>query len=345
VSVVLCVVDTCRPIRGDHLGECDRADCPGCLPRTAEQPLAVCTACRLRALDRLTELGLGTVHAADADAESRTLPSLYEALLQPSRITSITRGARGDERPLAMSDDARQAREGIDRLLAEWCDVLRRNKWQTVHGRPMLTRRGHPLPRPTVAARTAHVLRHVRELLADPVYADQLVHDVDWAWTQSRRSAYPQPPTGYVVGPCPVGRGDDEVCGGEVRATIDTLDEDGWANCRTCGTSAVIGWWMAQMPAETYEWLPMKALQWHLTIRAGRQVPAVTIRSWARDPAVLPARVVGVVPFAGDVSRHSLGRVEYRVADALRLTELGRGRGRPPGVPRARRSVEDGVPA
>lgn len=341
-----CIVETCEPIKNAHrLIGCTGKDCRGCLPRNAEPGILVCTACRLRVADRLTELGLGTVHAADPGA-SRTLPSLHDALLQPSRIPSATRGGKGDERPLQLAEDALKGRDVIERVVTEWAAELTRrfNVWSVPPPlvKPVIAYLRSAPHDATVKARTAFVLAHLRELLADPEHADQVVHDVDWAWIEARRRAYPQPPAGHVIGACPVGTGDGP-CGGEVRAIIDSIDEDGWARCKSCKTSADIDYWLALMPSEAVDWLPMRALRWHLTLHASRQISDVTIRSWARDPAALPARRVGVVPYAGEVTAQTAGRVEYRVTDALQLAELGRRRGRPPGPPRPRRPVDDTV--
>lgn len=307
---IFCVVEACRPIKGSHLDDCDSPDdqCRGCLPRLAEPDLRTCTACRLRSGDQLTELGIGVVHAADNEADSRTLPSLWHALLQPSRIASVTRGPGGDEVPTAMSDGALEARTAIEQLARRYGSAYD----------AMSAPAGVP-------EKLVSVLRFLRHWLAQDE-AGEFVRQVDEAYALARRRAYPQPPRGTLIGSCPVGRPSDEPdavldeqgrarCGGDVRAIVEGWDEDGWASCRKCGTRAVIAWWLAQMPPEVVDWMTMRALRWHLLIQLGRSVGEKTIRSWAHrwqldDRCDLRSK-----------------QTEYRVRQALELARDGR-RGR-----------------
>ena len=70
---------------------------------------------------------------------------------------------------------------------------------------------------------------------------------VNDAWRDARRWAHPQSRDGYVIGTCLVGTPDGP-CGGELRAIVDSVSEDGWARCRTCKTSALVDWWLRHEP-------------------------------------------------------------------------------------------------
>lgn len=343
---LLCMVEKCKPIRGAHRNTCAETDCKGCLPRTAEYPREVCTACRLRFGDRLTELGIGVTHAADQDAESRTLPSLYDALSEPTRALHLTRGGfngePGDDdtdpmtlapKPMTLAAEAIEARHQIRAALVGWCVVLSEDVHLPVAGRTIpdlgtIIRKGHPLPADTMPAMTAHILRHSRELLADPVHAPRLVAEIDELWVEGRRRAYPTPPPGHVIGPCPVGTPGGQPCGGPVRALVDTYDEDGWASCPKCKTKAVIDWWLALMPPEHHEWLPERALLWHLTLHAHRQIHRKNLYSWSKPST---ARPWPELPSVCDIRTR---RTLYHVETALDLCRLERRRGRPAQQPR-----------
>jgi hypothetical protein len=348
LTIRFCAAGTCPPIAGDHADDCeDPTNCWGCLRRRAEGSLAVCTACRLRFADRLLNLGIGQVHSAHEGA-GQTLPSLYDALLQPTRIASATPSGRSDEPPLALADGPLAARREIERLLASWCGTLHRDIFtERTDGTPVLVRLGHRMFGSSVPIRTEHVLWYSRELLADPYLADQLVTEVDAAYVEAFRQAFPAVPPGQVIGTCPLVYSDESICGGKVRAVVETADAEGKARCQLCRTSKPIREWLALMQAQVQqpEWLTMPDLRWHLTILAERTVSPFTIRSWARDQAVLPTRRPGVVPYAGErrgEGRGSAGQVEYLVTAAVALARAGRGRGRPPAP---RRPLDDTVPA
>ena len=145
------------------------------------------------------------------------------------------------------------------------------------------------------------------------------------SWRETLLRAYPQSDEGRIIGTCSVGVPEGP-CGGELWVAGPTVTGDRWAQCRTCKTSALVDWWLAQMPPEQHEWLPMRALRWHLLLHVGRRVSDVTIRSWARDPEILPTRQVDA---AGEVlltggTEIATGRAEYRVRDVLELAESGR---------------------
>lgn len=282
----------CRPIRGSHLGGCDDEKCRGCLPQLAADPLKCCAACNLRVSDRLKELA-----------------QLWVDLLTPTRSAGGGKRAPGSERPQALGSEAREARTAIRRLLTTWCGVL-------------VDDFGVAVPGPAVEVRVARLLAHLPRLLADPRHAEQLIHDVDMAWAEGRRRAYPAAPQGHHIGDCPVGTPAGP-CGGPVRAVVGEFDEAGWAECRTCKTKAVIEWWLALMPPEQHEWLPMKALRWHLTLHSGRQIAEQTIRNWASPTARNPD------PALPSMTDTETQRIVYRVEEARALCELTRRRGRP----------------
>jgi hypothetical protein len=127
---------------------------------------------------------------------------------------------------------------------------------------------------------------------------------------------------GHIIGACPVGFPEGE-CGGELwvtGASAKSATEDRWARCRTCKTSALVDWWLAQMSPATQEWLPMRALRWHLLLRLGRRVSDATIRAWARDPELLATRRIGASGAESRSDTNEPGRAEYRVRDVLVLT-------------------------
>jgi hypothetical protein len=77
------------------------------------------------------------------------------------------------------------------------------------------------------------------------------------------------------------------------------------------------------MPPEQQEWLGMKALRWHLTLRCGRQIAESTIRSWAEPPAR------GGWPALTVVYDLASRRPLYRAEEARQLCEQYRRRQRP----------------
>jgi hypothetical protein len=133
--------------------------------------------------------------------------------------------------------------------------------------------------------------------------------DVDDTARETRSRAYPQS-LGEHIGTCPVGAPEGP-CGGELWTSHDPTSSDGatddrWARCLNCKASGLVDFWLAQMPAEATEWLPLRALRWRLLLHIGRKVPDAIIHAWAGDPEVLPTRRVSAA-------------VEYRVPDVLEL--------------------------
>lgn len=309
------LVQHCRPMRGVHLDACNGENCSGCMPKLAEEPLLCCTSCRLRVEDCLAEL-----------------PGLWDDLVTPTRSGGSAKRAVGAERPTLLGDEARNARDAAERLLEIWCAVLPPVAWGSSWpnawavppplAAPVLIRRAGGIPAKTIPRMASRVSGYVRWLLADPVHADQLIHDVDVVHHEAHRRAYPARPLGHTIGSCPVGTAEGP-CGGQVRAVVDTLDELGWARCGACQTSADIDWWQALMPPEAHEWLGMKALRWHLTLHCHRQIGESTIRTWATPTARTPWPAL---PSVCDVASR---RPLYRVAEARELCEMSRRRGRP----------------
>ncbi len=289
----------CQPIRGSHLDACAGADprCPGCMPRVAEDGLLVCPACRLRMEDRVAEL-----------------PTLWADLLRPTRVSAPTRSVLGEDRPLALGDAARNARDSVHRLLTMLAATAA----------PRI-----PIRRPTTPGGMAlRISAHLPRLLdgPDPDAVTQLVHDVDTVWREAHRRAYPAAPAGSFIGACTVTT-PDGLCGGPVRAEVDDMMVAGWAVCGTCRTGGALDWWQAQMPDGGAEWLGMRDLRWHLVLHCHRQIGESTIRGWAapsaRDPWPALPSVVDIA------SRRPL----YRVEEARELCGLNRRRGRPRSAP------------
>jgi hypothetical protein len=63
---------------------------------------------------------------------------------------------------------------------------------------------------------------------------------------ETRPSVLPPLLDGYVIGDCTVGT-PEGVCGGELRATVNSPSKDWWAHCRTCKTSVLVDWWLAKI--------------------------------------------------------------------------------------------------
>jgi hypothetical protein len=268
-----CIVKHCPPIITDHEPGCPRGACTGCRRRLTALGLSTCTACAQRVSDRLSEL-----------------PGLYTALLDPSRIASVTGGGGSDlGTPSSMSDGALASRAEILALYRRW--ALRVSNLATGTGQ--------------------HDIGWILALPAGPEFVDE----VDLIWAEASCRAYPEPPEGLLIGPCPVGT-PEGLCGGEVRSTRATADvTGGWATCRRCKTSANIDWWLAAMPVAEIEWLRMRPLLWHMHLVTGRKITESTVRSWSRHDSI-------------DV-RIKFGHPEYRVKQAVELARLNRGRGRP----------------
>jgi hypothetical protein len=145
--------------------------------------------------------------------------------------------------------------------------------------------------------------------------------DVNDTWRETLSQADSLPSEGRIIGACPIGFPEGE-CGGELWATDATASEDRWALCRICKTSALVDWWYAQMSPVTQEWLPMRALRWHLLLHVGRRISDATIRGWARDPDLLATRRITRAGLASPSGNGDdvTGRAEYRVQDVLQLT-------------------------
>jgi hypothetical protein len=62
---------------------------------------------------------------------------------------------------------------------------------------------------------------------------------------ETRSPVLPQLLDDCVVGTSPVGT-PDGLCGGEVRASVESQTMDWWARCRTCKTSALVDWWFGR---------------------------------------------------------------------------------------------------
>ena len=87
------------------------------------------------------------------------------------------------------------------------------------------------------------------------------------------------------LGECPLEGDDGQVCGGQVRAYPEHLDEDGdaWASCRSCGTKAVASWWEAQMfPDGTSRLVTADGVVTLLHRTYGRVVTPSAVRKWVQ---------------------------------------------------------------
>lgn len=218
-------------------------DCTGCAPRPALPGGMVCMTCWER-----------TTTALD------TLIEIYEDLLTPTRVAYSGRVTGTAESRLVLADGPRWSREWIRVMLLHWRGILARpvepSKAQRdadTHARKERTRilmaggtpgplpdplpagpYGRGLSRPTSSdphdtIRAVH--RHAEWLLASE-HADQFVYDVLACHADATRTAYPAPPAGVLLGPCPLPTDDDGTpCGGPVRAKVGTLV----ITCPTCG--------------------------------------------------------------------------------------------------------------
>lgn len=167
---LLCVIESCQCELDAHLSSCHRVGCRGCLPLRAEKNSYACTACRLRARDRLGELA-----------------QLWHDLLTPTRVPSSGgRAGGGTERPQTLADPAVQARGQIQVALTAWCQTLGLDLGQ----------------QPAVRTMVIHLLAHLPQILASE-HAARFAEAVDELWADARRSAYPAAPTGTALGRCP----------------------------------------------------------------------------------------------------------------------------------------------
>ena len=283
---LLCVVANCRPMIGEHQRGCEDDRCRGCQPKLAAKPLQVCRACELRVLDELA-----------------ALPRLYADLLTPTRSAAAGQKGKGAERPQTLGDEALKARSTLRVALVGWCLLLEEKPFALSP------------PADNVPAMARHLAASAPRVLASE-HAERLAAEVDEIHHDARRRAYPAPPLGHVIGHCPEPDQwvENRACDGDVRALIDTMDGQGWANCMRCGTKAVIEWWQQRMPADHPEWMGMADLRWHLSIIHMQHVPEGTIKSWTQprnetEPSKLPTRLT------------SEGRVQYHVPRAVELAK------------------------
>lgn len=302
---LLCVVERCRPFKGEHLPGCEDERCRGCLPRPADLPLLVCRACTLRTEDQLTEL-----------------PNLRVDLLTPTRTRAGGRpsleGAEREPGPATLPEVRSPAPDGAMAERHELRDLV--HKWIRYlidqHHTPAWDLR-------TGAYR--YILEHHRLLLADVDQAAAFVADLDDATRRARAKAYPSPPPGQALGECPT-------CGTLVRA-----DGHGPATCRGCGAKRSLDEWqqllVGDLSAETSAIGP-DIVAW-LSARHAREVTTATLRQWAsrgalvarpaeQKPAESPDKPDQTPPGRERVTVRRLGtdqyaRALYSVADAARI--------------------------
>jgi hypothetical protein len=280
---LLCVIAACQCELDAHLAGCNSERCRGCLPLRAEKGSRACTACRLRAWDRLGELA-----------------SLYDALLQPTRVPSGGgKASGGTERPQTLAEPAVRAREAIKVALVGWCCLLEEDL-------------GAPLPEEdTVRAIVVHLLRHLRTLLGSE-HAERLCEEIDELWSEGRRRAFPTGPSGQALGRCPA-------CDTLVRSSTAHGD----IRCRGCGQTRTVDEWqqllVGDLAADASATLGDLA-SW-LSTRYGRAVEIATLWQWTSRGVMVAgpdgARARVHLARTGDdpASRAAL----YSVADAARI--------------------------
>ncbi|GAB6902503.1 hypothetical protein [Kineosporia succinea] len=287
-----CVVETWHPLKGEHVLGCEDERCRGCAPRPAEPPLLVCTPCRLRTEDHLTELpALRVDLLTPTRPRAGGGPSLEDAVRDrtPTTLAEVRSPA---------SDAALSERHDLRDLVLKWVRYLIDH-----HGTPAWDVR-------TGAYR--YILEHYRLLLADVDQAATFVEQLDDALRRARRRAYPSGPPGQALGECPT-------CGVMVRA-----EGLGPATCRGCGATRSIDEWQQVLAGDLsgeVAAIGPDIAAW-LSARHAREVTPSTVRQWASRGALVDRRP----PLLGRerVTVRRLGtddyaRALYSVADARRI--------------------------
>ena len=289
--------------------------CRGCAPRPSVPGGLVCVACWERTTEALMEL-----------------PELYRDLLAPTRAPGGARVSGGEtEAPLVLGDAPRLSREWLKGVLLHWALVLSAPiAPATIPGVPR-QRTGEPTPHGRALSRpvsdnpevtAAVVLRHAEWLLAQPEYADQLVHDVEAVHRDARRTAYPSGPTGLLLGTCPrtVARPTPEdpqavgPCGAPVRA----YERRDLIACPGCGTVAdPLQWraWMVTPPGEDADALAdAYALATWLSLEHCRVITPDVIRTWVRRGTRVGVLARPVDTAGAPLLTRERGRILYSVA-------------------------------
>jgi hypothetical protein len=295
---VLCALPDCRPVLGTHTTTCTDDRCRGCYPKLAEDGLQVCTSCRYRATDRVTELR-----------------HLYTALLTPTR-THAGGGRQADpdddNAPATLaevaspgSDGALGARHLIRDYLIRWTNTL--------------VGMGHPHPGQADLAH--YVAGNALYLLADPTEAPPFAADTNTVHDTARRNAYPSAPAGQALGECPD-------CGTVVRANTGT---DLHVTCRGCGTSRTIPGWQAVLVGDLSKEATAIGpdLAAYLSALHQRAITLTTIRHWSNRGARITVQGKGKLHRIERLGTDTASRALYSIADATYIAEALYGKANP----------------
>jgi hypothetical protein len=132
-----------------------------------------------------------------------------------------------------------------------------------------------------IEALREHVDRHLSWLLANPEHADQLVHDVAFAWSAARA----------CVRSAPIGVPVECKCGERVRLDADSGDPDKIFTC-VCGEWGTLSWWWEQVAPRLGDGpLPLSDLPQWLATNHDLVVGWEQLRNWARSdrsPRLVP---------------------------------------------------------
>lgn len=153
--------------------------------------------------------------------------------------------------------------------------------------------------------------------LAEHEAAGDIDDEIRYAAEQVSRITDPRRKDWLIIGDCPCEIVDDEtgegaVCGGKVRAWPD-IEGRHDPRCMTCGTEAVLDWWMARIvgnPA-TAPLVTIHELISIIAYQTGRVVPAETIKTWRKRGKIRAE------------SRDAKGRALYRHAEVVRYIVSG----------------------
>ena len=291
VPRLLCVADTCQPLIGEHVANCEDQRCRGCLPKPAADELLVCRQCRLRTTGRIEKL-----------------PDLYVDLLTPTRAPAgggTQPGDQGDDAPATLaettspaSDGALGARAQIRAVMVSWVKVLDEDF-------------AKPVPADTIEALIAHVDWWSLTLLADAEHAGQFVAEIDELYREATRQAYPSAPLGQALGVCPT-------CATTVRSATTW----GRIECRGCGAVRTVDQWIALLIGDLRDEtsaIGPDLVAW-LSARHNRPVSITALRHWATRGARIPKPEGGMqVVYLGRIGTDEYHRALYSVADAARI--------------------------
>jgi hypothetical protein len=315
----LCVADDCV-VHTSACRDAGGEDCM-CHPALAAPGLLVCAHHADRPRDQLRDLpGLWAVlgakpgaggmagsgelsqplsdHARDARAAMKAMLVLWCKVLEEERGSPLP-----DEDVIA--EWTRRAAERCDRQasFADWDATILLKVWRkaSTADRPRVWTklaliRGKAIEHrdqaqavrdvredgsDVIEALREHVDRHLSWLLANPEHADQLVHDVAFAWSAARA----------CVRSAPIGVPVECKCGERVRLDADSDDPGKIFTC-VCGEWGTLSWWWEQVAPRLGDGpLPLSDLPQWLATNHDLVVGWEQLRNWARSdrsPRLVP---------------------------------------------------------